>query len=55
LPERAADALGEFGPHATAAVPELLAATTNADEDLRIAATDALLKIAPEALKKNER
>ena len=52
LPESAAEALGEYGPQAAAAVPELLIATTNPEADLRIAATNALQAIASEALKK---
>jgi HEAT repeat protein len=47
---KAAEALGHFGKEAIAAVPDLLAVTGRHDA-LATEATNALLKIAPEALK----
>src|SRR5262249_34589946 len=51
-PARAAfaTALGGFGPRARAAVPSLLKALHDPAPEVRAAATNALLKIAPEAL-----
>lgn len=42
--------LSTYGRAATNAVPALLLATVSADEDMRLAATNALLSIAPEVL-----
>jgi hypothetical protein len=46
----AAEALGKFGTEAEQAVPALVEVLTDADRDLRRTGTNALLKIAPEAL-----
>ena len=47
----AALVLGEFGTHATAAIPSLLHATRSEDEDLRRSAKLAIAKIRPEYAK----
>jgi len=46
-----ADALAKFGAKASWAVPELIEALTDSRNDIRVAATNALLKVMPEALK----
>ena len=44
--------LGEIGPSAKKAVPDLKAATKDTPEDLQNAAAEALKKIDPEAAEK---
>lgn len=49
LRRRALNQLEKFGPTAVAALPELIAALTDADDEVRYAAARALVAIGPEA------